>query len=280
MKNFTTFIVLATTWLLTACNGTPQPAPRQASAVSSAVAASVPTPVQASPLTQTNHHKPVYKVAVEVDAPFIMKDGEKVVGFDYDLLQEIAKKQNFVLEFQTYPWASLFQAVEEGKADMTAGGIYITPEREAKFDFSTPYLQTGISLWVNQSQSIQRFVDLRDKKIAVKARTQAERHVKNLLGNNQKNLISHETLWLAYKEGASEYADAVVGDTASLIYFNKKYPSAHMMLLSDPTLPSEQYAFMLRRNQPELMMKLNAGLVQVQKDGTLERLRKKWFDDI
>lgn len=278
MKKYAS-ISLICAFVLSACYpGTPQmPDKAQASEPLQVIVGSQPMQVITGSVETS---KPVYRVAAEVDAPFILKDGEKVVGFDYDLLEAIAAKQGFTLHYTTYPWANLFGVVEGGQADITAGGIYITPERQAKFDFSTPYLQTGISLWAHNSKNINNFAALRDKKIAVKVRTQAERHVKNLLGSDDKHLSIKETLWLAFKEGASENVDAVVGDTASLTYFNKKYPHPNMVLLSDPKLPTEQYGFMIRKNQPELMEKLNAGLKQVQEDGTLERLRKKWFEDV
>lgn len=274
MKNMQKLMMPALCALaLAACQKQQAQAPEQAKPAPATAQASTIAPVAAS---NASSNLPKYRVAVELDAPFAlqMADGS-VSGFDYDVLQAIGEKQGFTLEYNAYPWSSLFSALEKGEADLTAGGIYITPERKERFDYSTAYLDTGTSLLTSKTSGIQKLSDVRGKKVAVKERTQAQKWVASVDGAAQVR----PTLWLAFKEGMSKNVDVVVGDEASLTYFLKQYPDDSLTLIRETSLPNEQYAFMLRKGQPELMMKLNAGLAQLEQDGTLAKLRKKWFEE-
>lgn len=228
--------------------------------------------------TSSSVVKPKYRVAAEIDAPFILKgDKGNVSGFDHDLLMEIAKRQGFELEFTPYPWSSLFTAIEKGEMDMTAGGIYITPERQAKFDFSHAYLETGTSFLQPKESLLRQFGDMRGKKVAVKEKTQAEKATHQALGNTAQ-VQRHDTLWLAAKDVFAKHADVAVGDTASLRYFVAQHPEFNMEVFSDTGLPKEQYAFLVRKGNPELLAKLNQGLAEVKADGTYTQLYQKWFE--
>lgn len=217
--------------------------------------------------------KTVYRVAAELDAPFIMQGERGIVGFDHDLLQAIAEKQGFEVQFTPHPWASLFDAVSSGQADLTAGGIYVTPERSAQFDFSVPYLDTGTAYFMSKEQNIKALNDVSGQKVAVKMRTVAEKTISPLV--KKEHLSKNDTLWLAVKSVLNQQNNVVVGDYASLAYFAKSHPN--FKVVRDDALPTEVYAFMVRRGQPELIDKLNKGLAQVRADGTYDRLYQKWF---
>ncbi|SSY70199.1 substrate-binding periplasmic protein [Alysiella crassa] len=277
MKNVKKLMISAVcTLALAACQKQQAQAPAESKPTPATSQASTIVPAAAS---STNSHLPKYRVVVELDAPFAlqMADGS-VSGFDYDVLQAIGEKQGFTLEYKAYPWGSLFSALEKSEADLTGGGIYVTPERQEKFDFTSNYLPTSTALLVSKTSGIQKLSDIRGKKVAVKERTQAQKWV-NKTTDDLSKVQAKPTLWLAFKEGLSKNVDAVVGDEASLTYFLKQYPDDSLTLIQDNSLPKEQYAFMLRKGQPELMMKLNAGLAQLEQDGTLAKLRKKWFEE-
>lgn len=132
---------------------------------------------------------------------------------------------------------------------------------------------------VNKKTNLQKLTDIQEETIAVTDRSEAEKWVSETI-LNPAQIKTKPTLWLAFKEGASKNVDVVVGDTASLTYFLKEYPDDSLVLFSENTLPVERFAFMLRKGQPELLRKLNAGLTQLQNEGTVDKLRKQWFEEI
>lgn len=81
------------------------------------------------------------RVAIRNNAATYWIHKGQEVGFEYDLLQAFAKKQDLRLEMVVASdRANLLDLVTEGKADMAAAGITRTKERLENFEFGAPYL--------------------------------------------------------------------------------------------------------------------------------------------
>lgn len=72
-------------------------------------------------------------------APYETKLGDKIVGSDILLAQEIAKKLNKKLTVIDMDFDALIPAVKAGKIDMAIAGMSVTAEREKEILFSKPY---------------------------------------------------------------------------------------------------------------------------------------------
>lgn len=83
------------------------------------------------------------KVAVFVDPPYSMKmeDG-RWAGFAVDVWAEIARTLKLDYDFQEMDVAEAITALSRSTVDVCISTLYLTPEREAVFDFSVP-LGTG-----------------------------------------------------------------------------------------------------------------------------------------
>jgi ABC-type amino acid transport substrate-binding protein len=96
------------------------------------------------------------KVAVYDFPPcVIIKNGVKPTGFDIEVFEEIAKRSKLDVKFEigeSFP--SIIEGVEKRTYDAAIAGITITGEREAKFDFTHPYLNSGLSICVNKDSDV------------------------------------------------------------------------------------------------------------------------------
>lgn len=221
-------------------------------------------------------HQPVYRVLTEQSyPPFIMHSGiDQIEGFEYDLLTEIAKRQGFQVEFAPYTWNGLFDTLNTGKSDIVSSGITITEERKQKMSFSDPYFETETVLLLDKNiGSIQKFVDMRGKKIAVKAGTFQD----NMVKQNGGVPTYADSSWLTVKSTIAKQTAATLGDFGVLSYFANKYPEEHLKVVKDPTSEKEQLAFVVKKDNVELQNKLNLGLKQLKTDGTYQQLYQKWF---
>lgn len=80
-------------------------------------------------------------------APFTMKAESGVwSGVAVDLWEVIAEKNNFSFEYTTYPLAGLLEALESGVIDVAVAPLTITAEREKAFDFTLPFMQSGLAI--------------------------------------------------------------------------------------------------------------------------------------
>ena len=83
----------------------------------------------------------VIKVGTSADYPpfeSVDANGNKV-GFDIDLMTEIAKRMGVKLEWVDMPFDSLIAAVQEGKIDASISAFNYSEERDKTIDFSDPY---------------------------------------------------------------------------------------------------------------------------------------------
>src|SRR6266545_575635 len=83
----------------------------------------------------------VIKVGTSADYPpfeSVDANGNKV-GFDVDLMTEIAKRLDIKLEWVDMPFDSLIAAVQEGKIDASISAFNYSEERDQMIDFSDAY---------------------------------------------------------------------------------------------------------------------------------------------
>ena len=66
--------------------------------------------------------------------------GGKAVGWEYDAMEEIAKRLNIKVSYENSSWDAMIPAVSEGQYDIGMTGITIRDDRKEKVDFSDPYM--------------------------------------------------------------------------------------------------------------------------------------------
>ena len=89
-------------------------------------------------------------VAVEnAYLPFNYLDPEtgEPTGWDYEVIDEICRRLDCVPVYEDFPWEPMIQAVADGRFDMAADGITITPERAEIVDFSEGYINVDHGCW-------------------------------------------------------------------------------------------------------------------------------------
>ncbi len=89
-------------------------------------------------------------VAIHPLEPFVMRttSGE-FTGFSVDLWDEMARRLGWETEYvDTDNVAGQLAAVSAGRADIAAGAISLTADREQRFDFSQPTLDAGLQIIV------------------------------------------------------------------------------------------------------------------------------------
>ncbi len=110
--------------------------------------------LSAVPATSMAQDKPL-KVAVRVLPPFVEQqpDGH-FTGFTIDLWDAIAQRQHWRTQYVAVPDVhAQLDAVEAGKADVGAGAISITAERDLRYDFSQPMLNAGLQILVRSQHA-------------------------------------------------------------------------------------------------------------------------------
>src|SRR5713226_2814684 len=84
-----------------------------------------------------------------VNPPFEYVSNGQRIGFEVDLMTEIAGRLALQPVFVDTQWETILQQMQAGQYDAIVGGITITLERERTLAWSTPYMITTLSLVVD-----------------------------------------------------------------------------------------------------------------------------------
>ncbi len=75
--------------------------------------------------------------------PFEYREGDKIVGYDIEVANEIAKSLSKDLKIEDMNFDSLIPALTSGKVDFVVAGMSVTEERKQNVDFSTEYFNAS-----------------------------------------------------------------------------------------------------------------------------------------
>ena len=87
------------------------------------------------------------KIATRHVPPFAIKrpDGSWE-GLSIELWQEISDRLGLKFELQEMGLREMLEAVEDGQVDAAVAALTITSDRERRFDFSHPFLKSGLGI--------------------------------------------------------------------------------------------------------------------------------------
>ena len=207
--------------------------------------------------------------------PFEMRINGKLTGFDVQLANAIAKTVGIAaLEWQ--PVQNLtaeLDGVSTGQAPMAASSLTITPARQKKMIFSTPYLDAALGVVAQKGSKLGSGGNIQNLTVGVlKGSTSAE-YVQNLPGNVVE--VMYPTQTGAYNALLRGAVKVVVNDYAQSSWYvqNNKQDFAITALISQPG----NIAFAFTKNQVALRNAFNKGLSILRHNGTLLRLKNQWI---
>lgn len=217
----------------------------------------------------------VLKIGTEgTYAPFTYHDADnKLVGFDVEIGEAIAGKLGVKAEFVEGKWDGLIAGLDVKRYDTVINQVGITPERQAKFDFSDPYIASKAALIVREDNAdIKGFGDLKGKKAA------------QSLTSNYGKIAQGAGAELVGTDGFDQSialvvqgrADATINDSLSFLDFKKKQPGAPVKIAA--TEADAAYSgVIVRKGDPELVAAINKALAEIKADGTYKAIAEKYF---
>jgi polar amino acid transport system substrate-binding protein len=209
--------------------------------------------------------------------PFQFEQGGKIVGFDVDLVDLVAKKLGVKQEIVDTP----FEGIQSGedlnarKCDIAAAAMTITDERAAKIDFSDPYFDANQALLVEKGSGIKSFEDLKGQTLGVQSGTTGKLYAEEHAAPAGVELKDYEDLALELSSVKSGQIPAAINDIPVLLDYVKKNPELEVAAQFET---GEQYGFGMKKGTSgELRKVVNDVLAQAKSDGTYDRLYEKWF---
>jgi len=208
--------------------------------------------------------------------PFSFKHDDQFTGFDIDIIKEVFKRLGKEILFKDLPFDALIPEIQLGNIQVIAAGITPTKERAQRALFTQPHL-TGNPLIIISLKNNSLFTsaeELRGKTVAVNEGYVADSYMSEQPGIDLLRLSSALVSdgILALESGR---ADAFVTATYSMKPYFDKY-SIDTFNVSPIADTEETSAFAVSKHYPDLRNDIQETLNEMQTDGTLDALKRKW----
>jgi polar amino acid transport system substrate-binding protein len=208
--------------------------------------------------------------------PFQFEQGGKIVGFDVDMIDLVAKEIGVKQAIIDTP----FEGIQSGedlnarKCDIAAAAMTITPERAEKIAFSDPYFDANQALLVKKGSGIKSLEDLEGQTLGVQSGTTGKMYAEENAPEGVE-LKDYEDVALELTSVKSGQVPAAINDIPVLLDFAKENPDVEVAAQFET---GEQYGFGMKKGtSQELQAVVNRVIQRAKDDGTYERLYEKWF---
>lgn len=204
-------------------------------------------------------------------------------GFDVDIARavtkQIAKDENIKLkaELVQVSSSSKIQLLKNANIDATASVMTITKERENQVDFTQPYFPAGQSLLVKENSDIRSVKDLNQpgRTVIGAVGTTAIPTMKEFAPKVRVlSLADYAQSMTALKAGQG---DALTTDNAILYGLAQQNPGYKIV---GGNFTNQPYGLATDNDQPRMIAAMNKALDELEKNGTYNRLIKKWFSNV
>ena len=207
---------------------------------------------------------------------FLDSNSGKYVGFDMDLIDEVAKRAGFEPQILSMGLDGLIPALMSGSIDVAVSALTITPERAAKVDFTEPYYESGLSIMVRKDDlSIKGVKDLENKVLCAEIGSSVSVFMSKIKGTKIRTFNSAGE---AFLELNNKGCEAIVNDKPVNEYFLTQKASSNLNLREVPgVLRAENYGIAVCKGNDQLRARLNKALDAIRADGTYDKIYNKWF---
>jgi len=221
----------------------------------------------------------LYRVGIDAAyQPFSMvgPDG-KATGFDVDSMKWIAKDQGFEVEFLPIAWDGIIPALLAGKIDLVYAGMTITEERKEKVNFSKPYWTVNQMVVVIEGSPIT-LDEVKNGSVVIGTQRGCTAAIwidENLVNQSlmpAENLKLYDNTPLAVDDLVSGRIDAVMYDSTVMNDIIAGKPVTKVGMVET----NEDFGIAVRKDDTELLEKLNTGLEKLMASPDWEALKQKY----
>ncbi|MEL7897216.1 amino acid ABC transporter substrate-binding protein [Vreelandella neptunia] len=209
--------------------------------------------------------------------PFTFVEQDVLKGFEVDVMNAVGEITGDDIEFVTASFSGLAGMLESGRIDTIANQITITPEREAKYVFTSPYVYDGAQVVVRAgNDTIEGVEDLSGKSVAVNLGSNYEQLLREQPNADEIDIRTYESN--IEQDVALGRVEAFVMDRVSATQVIKE-KGLPLELAGQPFSTIEN-ALPFRDDEAgrEQRDRVDAALAELRENGELREISEKWFN--
>jgi polar amino acid transport system substrate-binding protein len=206
--------------------------------------------------------------------PFEYEEGGKIIGFDIDLVDLVAKKLGVTQEVLDTPFDGIQSGADfnAGKCDLSSAGMTITDTRKQNIDFSDPYFEATQALVAKKGSGISDLTQLSGKKLGVQNSTTGQEYAQeNATG---AEIVVFEDLGLLLQAVETGAIDAGINDNGVLYDWVKEKTDFDV---TKEFATGEQYGIGVKKGNAALVKVINDVIADAKSSGEYDTIYEKWF---
>ena len=221
------------------------------------------------------------KIVVGLDDNFppmgFRDEKNNIVGFDVDMAKEAGKRLGMEVEFKPIDWNSKEAELSGKRVDVLWNGLTITEKRKENILFSKPYMENRQIIVVLANSPIKTKADLAGKVVGTQDGNSGVEAIEKEVAvlKSFKEFKKYPDYVAAFMDLKAGRLDALVVDEIVGRYFMAKKAGEYAVLQDN--FGSEEYGIGLRKDDKELLAKLQKVMDEMKKDGTAAKISQQWF---
>ena len=218
------------------------------------------------------------RVGITPDVPpLVFRQGDQVVGIEPELAGMLGEELGRPVKFIEVKWDAQIPSLLEGKTDIIMSSMTVTRERQVRIAFAEPFMKSGLVAAVRAedvpkyptTESILNVVGL----VGLVPNTTSESFVRKNLPYAQQHYLSYPRE--AVNALQQRWIDIFIGDAPTVIWLVSENESSIAGIWQP--LNEEYFAWGMRKDDRDLLARVNAALAQFRLDGRLDMVLHKWL---
>ena len=223
----------------------------------------------------------VLSVGVEVGYPpmeYYDTDSVTLLGFDIDLTNALAEKLGLEIHYIDTAWDGILAGLDANRYDI-AVNITILPERQKRFNFTKPYIDSSMTIVTrnNSDIEIKKPEDIAGYRAAFQGDTTAQYFIERLA--KQRIIFSpfsYEKIIYCFNDLLLGRVDLVVVDNIAASNYIGKDNNPYKIAWQGES--EEHIGFCLKKGNDELTAALNRALDELFAEGIIQEISQKIFN--
>ncbi len=207
--------------------------------------------------------------------PFEFSPRHGPEGFDIDLMNEIADRVGFEVEYENVPFDELLRGLNTELYDVAISAMTITSAREQQVDFSDPYFNADQCLLVASYSDVESVDDLAEATVGVQLGTAGQIEAQALINAERVGRgVTFRTIEDAFAALQAGQVEGVIYDLAAAQAAVEESDGRLRIVETVPT--GDQYGIAFPQDSA-LVEPVNAALAEIKADGTYEEIYERWI---
>lgn len=207
--------------------------------------------------------------------PYEYLEGDKIVGFDIDLMNKLGEKLGYEIKWVDMSFDGLLTSLQLKKIDAVIAGMSATEERQKAAAFSVPYLffKSGHLVIVNENSSFTSKEQLKGKTAGVQMGSIQEGFAKDI-GATPKLYSSFTAALMELQNGKVD--SVIIAENTGNEYL-KTMKNIKKIDVIDDSKPGAAIAF--RKSDKKLAQEFSKAILELKETEFYAELIKKYFPD-